>query len=123
MITVFYDGKCGLCSREINYYRRITQGGSFSWRDIANDPTSLSELGISQSDALRRLHVLDSFGSVHVGVMGFIAIWQRMRYWRFLAIAIKLPVVLPLAKFFYNKFADYRFNRLSHCQLALKDVE
>ena len=88
MLTVFYDGKCGLCSREINYYKRITPRNAFLWCDIANDPTKLSEIGISQSEALRRLHVLDSFGSLHVGVLGFIAIWQNLRYWRFLAMVI-----------------------------------
>ena len=29
MITVFYDGKCGLCSKEIKYYRRIAISGVF----------------------------------------------------------------------------------------------
>ena len=123
MVKVFYDGKCGLCNREIDYYRRVAPPNAFSWQDIANDPTCLNELGITQSDALRRLHVLDTSGGLHVGVLAFIAIWQRLRYWRFLAMAIKLPVILPLATLLYNRFADYRFDRLSHCQLALKDVE
>ncbi len=23
MITIFYDDRCGMCSREINYYKKI----------------------------------------------------------------------------------------------------
>ena len=34
MITVFYDGKCGLCSKEINHYRKVAPSGIFSWQDI-----------------------------------------------------------------------------------------
>jgi predicted DCC family thiol-disulfide oxidoreductase YuxK len=30
MITVFYDGKCGLCRREIEYYKRIALEGIFN---------------------------------------------------------------------------------------------
>ena len=29
MIKVFYDGKCGLCSKEINHYRKIAGAGIF----------------------------------------------------------------------------------------------
>ena len=123
MLTVFYDGKCGLCRREIEYYKKIAPANSFLWQDIANDPTSLSKLGLSQADALRRLHARDNLGMMHVGVAAFVAIWHRLSYWRYLALVVRLPLILPFAVYVYNKFADFRFARLSHCQLALKNVE
>ena len=58
MIEVFFDGKCGLCSKEISYYQGIAPVGIFVWKDIANDPAPLQEHGITQADALRHLHVL-----------------------------------------------------------------
>jgi predicted DCC family thiol-disulfide oxidoreductase YuxK len=119
MLTVYYDGKCGLCRREIEYYKNIAPADSFVWLDIANDPTSLAEFHLSQADALRRLHAHDASGVMHVGVAAFVAIWQRLAYWRYLALLMKLPLVLPLATIIYNRFADHRFARLSHCQLAL----
>ena len=57
MIKVYFDGKCGLCSKEINYYQRIVPEGVFQWLDIATDPSLLEGLGISQREALKRLHV------------------------------------------------------------------
>ena len=27
--TVFYDGKCGLCSKEINHYKKIAPNGKY----------------------------------------------------------------------------------------------
>ena len=119
MLTVYYDGKCGLCRREIEYYKNIAPADSFVWLDIANDPTSLAALRISQADALRRLHARDASGVMHVGAAAFVAIWQRLAYWRYLALLMKLPLVLPLASIIYNRFADHRFARLSHCQLAV----
>ena len=56
MITVFYDGKCNLCSKEIKYYKSIADENVFNWFDIANDPKHLKSINISQPDALMLLH-------------------------------------------------------------------
>ena len=37
MIKVLYDGKCGLCNKEINYYKKIANNKNFKWLDIANN--------------------------------------------------------------------------------------
>ena len=123
MLTVYYDGKCGLCRREIEYYRRVAPDGRFVWLDIATDPAGLAGLDISQADALRRLHARDASGSIYVGVAAFIAIWQRLNYWRYLAMIVKLPLLQPFVAFAYDRFADYRFSRLDHCQIATRTAE
>jgi len=123
MLTVYYDGKCGLCRREIEYYKRVAPADRFVWLDIATDPASLADLDISQADALRRLHARDASGVVYVGVAAFIAIWQGLNYWRYLAMIVNLPLLKPLAAFTYDRFADYRFSRLTHCQLAARTAK
>ena len=123
MLTVYYDGKCGLCRREIEYYKRVASADRFVWLDIATDPASLVDLDISQADALRRLHARDASGVVYVGVAAFIAIWQGLNYWRYLAMIVNLPFLKPLAAFTYDRFADYRFSRLTHCQLAARTAK
>jgi predicted DCC family thiol-disulfide oxidoreductase YuxK len=123
MLTVYYDGKCGLCRREIEYYKRVAPADRFVWLDIATDPASLADLDISQADALRRLHARDASGVVYVGVAAFIAIWQGLNYWRYLAMIVNLPFLKPLAAFTYDRFADYRFSRLTHCQLAARTAK
>ena len=52
LTKVFYDGKCGLCSKEINYYKRIAPKNIFEWHDIASNPEKLKEVHVSQYDAL-----------------------------------------------------------------------
>jgi predicted DCC family thiol-disulfide oxidoreductase YuxK len=123
MLTVYYDGKCGLCRREIEYYKRVAPADRFVWLDIAADPASLADLDISQADALRRLHARDASGVVYVGVAAFITIWQGLNYWRYLAMIVNLPLLKPLAAFTYDRFADYRFSRLTHCQLAARTAK
>ena len=68
MITVFYDGKCGLCSKEINYYKTIANPHKFTWLDVANTPNHLKLIDVTLSDALMQLHVLDNENNIHVGV-------------------------------------------------------
>ena len=121
MITVFYDGKCGLCSREIAYYRRIAPENRFIWRDAARDPEALGAHGILQADALRLLHAQDDQGRLRVGVDAFITIWRALPWWRRLAPIVAAPVIRPCADWLYRKFAAWRFSRLTHCQIAAAD--
>lgn len=118
MITVFYDGKCGLCSREINHYRKIAPQGIFSWQDITESAVELEEQGISLAQGLKLLHVKDASGEMHTGVDAFILIWRQLRRWHVLALFVGLPVVRQIANLTYRVFADWRFKRLAHCQLA-----
>lgn len=120
MITVFYDGKCGLCSKEINHYRKIAPDHLFVWQDITESAHDLIEHGISLAEGLKFLHAKDSDGHLHVGVDAFILIWKQLKRWRYLAIVISLPLIRQSADLAYRLFANWRFNRLEHCQLAAK---
>ena len=53
MITVFYDGKCGLCRREIEHYKNIAPQFVFNWVDITVDKSALENLGINYVEMLR----------------------------------------------------------------------
>lgn len=120
MITVFYDGKCGLCSKEINHYRSIAPDGIFDWQDITKSANGLAKEGISLAEGLRLLHAKDDAGRMHVGVDAFILIWKQLKRWRVLSVVVALPVVRQIADMVYRAFANWRFKRLKHCQLAAK---
>lgn len=122
MVTIYFDGKCGLCSREITYYQKIAPDGVFDWTDIAHDPRPLTSLNIHQADALRRLHGMDDEGRLYIGVDAFLLIWKELSYWRYLGMIVGLPGIRQIAGLLYNRFADYRFSRLAHCQIAADDA-
>ena len=120
MITVFYDGKCGLCSKEINHYRKIAPAGVFDWQDITESADDLKQEGISLAEGLKLLHAKDNNGQMHVGVDAFILIWKQLKRWRVLAVLVGLPIIRQIANASYRAFASWRFKRLEHCQLAAK---
>lgn len=120
MTRVYYDGQCGLCRREIDYYKKIAPHGLFDWIDVTRDASSLEGLGVTYVQALKLLHVVDDQGCLHIGVDAFIQIWRQIPYWTLLAKITGLPVIYPLAKWAYRLFAQWRFARLDHCQIALR---
>ena len=118
MIKVFFDGKCGLCSKEINYYIKIAPSGIFDWQDInlLNDDFVNGDIKIS--DALKILHVIDNNNKLHLGIDAFIVIWNNIAYWKILAKVFSTPIIKQIADLVYTKFANWRFNKLPHCLLA-----
>tara|TARA_B100000575_G_C22626872_1_gene388234 strand:- start:84 stop:461 length:378 start_codon:yes stop_codon:yes gene_type:complete len=122
LTKVFYDGKCGLCSKEINYYKRVAPQNIFEWHDIASNPKILREINISQYDALMFLHATDQESNLKIGVDAFILIWGHLRYWKILSILVRTPIIYSIAKITYKLFANYRFKKLTHCQMASQKV-
>ena len=118
MIKVFYDGKCNLCSREINYYRRISPTGIFDWLDINLMHSDFVNTGIKVSDALKILHVIDNNNKLYLGVDAFIIIWKNLSYWKIIAKVVSIPIIRQIVNITYRAFANWRFNRLTHCILA-----
>ena len=117
VISVYFDGKCSLCSKEIGYYRTIAPINTFLWKDISTEPEHLEEINVSQATALRRLHVLDSKKNLTVGFNAFIVIWSNIKWWRFVALIASVPIFNQLLNICYNQFADWKFNRSPHCSI------
>ena len=121
MITVFYDGKCGLCSKEIRYYQRIAPTGVFDWVDITKSTEKLDAAGIPLVDALRSIYSIDHNDTVHTGVDTFLLIWRELKYWKLLGTLVSLPIIRQATDLGYIVFAKWRFNRYTHCKVALDD--
>lgn len=119
MISVYYDGMCGLCSKEIAYFKRRTPKRPILWHDIAHEPEQLVGTGLSQADALMFMRVRDKDGVLHSEVDAFIVMWGQFRGWALLAGLLSLPGVHGLANRVYRMFARYRFAKYPHCQASL----
>ena len=121
MLSVFYDDRCKICSKEINFYKKIAPKNSLNWLGISSSKLDLKLANIKLVDALLYLHVKDSEGNFSIGVDAFIVIWKKLPYFKYLNLIISLPIIYPLAKYLYKKFAKYRFNKLKHCQIAFEE--
>ena len=119
-IKVYFDGNCGLCSKEINYYKKIDKKNIFEWVNIYTHDTDLKKFGITKSEALMELHALDENGKMYKGVDSFILIWKNLSFfWSILGILVSFYPIYLTAKFAYRKFAIQRFNKLGYCDIKI----
>lgn len=110
-LLIFYDGSCLVCAQEVDHYRLMDHAGLLKPVDISLPGFAAGRWGISQSDFMRELHVIDRGGTVYRGVDAFVAIWQAFPesvLLRLLTRLIRLPVVNPLARLGYRIFARFR---------------
>jgi len=118
VITVFYDGKCGMCSREIEFFKRRQPRNSIAFCDIARDPDALAGRKITQAEALMIMHVEDENGKIHLGVDAFALMWRQYPGWSLLAKLVSAPVFYPVSTYLYRVFAKRRFEKHTHCRVA-----
>ncbi len=83
--VVFFDGDCGLCSREIRWLRTLDRQRRVKWIDINRDMTVLKAFGVDYDTAMRRFHVLDHGGILRVGAPAFLALWSELPWLRLAA--------------------------------------
>ena len=120
MIKVYYDGICGHCSKEIEYYKTIAPPDTFKWIDIASNQNAMIDYGVTQSEALLYLHAVNDKNELVIGSEAFALIWKNLPRWRILGHIIKLPFIKVVVQKLYMLFAKQKFNRSQHCQMASK---
>ena len=121
LVTVYYDGICKMCSKEINYYKKIAPPKCLRWVDIARNGNALENYNVSQQEALLYLHVKDASGKLHIGVDAFRVIWSHLPNWRWLSILLNFSPIHFLAQKLYILFAKNRFQRSNHCKVEFQD--
>jgi predicted DCC family thiol-disulfide oxidoreductase YuxK len=116
-LVVWYNTRCPVCDAGINRQRNkllaAVQAGTIEFRDINLEPEALARHGASLADVRRRLHATDEAGRLLVGADVAIAVWRLTPGEGWLAALFGNPVVRPLTRFAYDRFADllYAWNR------------
>ncbi|MGB7931110.1 MAG: DUF393 domain-containing protein [Gammaproteobacteria bacterium] len=120
--TVFYDGACPLCSREIAHYRRIDDAARLQWVDAATEAGILAGHDLDPERAMTELHVLDDNGHWQRGVDAFLIIWSHLPAYRWLArLASALGLRTPLG-FVYRHFAAWRYRHRCATNSCAADI-
>jgi len=116
-LVVWYNTRCPVCDAGINRQRNkllaAVQAGTIEFRDINLEPEALAGYGASLADVRRRLHATDEAGRLLVGADVAIAVWRLTPGEGWLAALFGNPVLRPLTRLFYDRFADllYAWNR------------
>ncbi len=106
--TVYFDGACPLCRREISFYRDRKGADAVEWVDVcAAGPQSLGP-GLNRDDAMRRFHVRNADGTLLSGADAFGALWLTLPGFRWAGQLILLPGVRWVANRTYDLFLVVR---------------
>lgn len=107
-LSVYFDGLCPLCSREIEHYRKADGSDQILFVDITAADFNAAENGLDGKQIHKVVHVKTASGDIQTGVDAFIAIWQTLPKWNWLANAAKNSVIRPFLNGGYQVFAKIR---------------
>ncbi len=105
-LTVYFDGSCPLCRREIALYRRQRGAERLDWVDVSAEAT-LGE-GLSCEAAMRRFHVREARGQLHSGGAAFARLWRALPGWRLLGCVFAWPPLSWALEAAYRMFLPLR---------------
>src|SRR5215475_4973547 len=112
-LVVWYNTRCPVCNAGIDWQRNkllaAVRAGSISFKDINEQPDVLAAYDVSFDDVRRRLHATDEDGRLIVGADVAIVVWRLTPGESWLAALFGNPVMRPLTRFAYDRFADLLF--------------
>ena len=107
--TVFYDGGCPLCRREIGFYRSRRGGEQISWIDVSQaDEDEQVAPGLCTEAALARFHLRDEEGRIIRGGRAFAHLWSLLPGFRPFGRLLLLPPLSWLLDPAYDVFLKFR---------------
>jgi len=115
-LIVWYNTKCPVCNAGIDWQRnrlvKAARAGAIEFRDINFEPDALAAHGAGVEDVRRRLHGMVE-EKLYMGADCAAEIWLRTPGDAWLGRLVTLPIIRPMARLIYDRFADvlYAWNR------------
>ena len=103
-LTVWHDGDCPLCRREIAMIRRLDHARAIRFIDATDGDVTCP---IDRADLLARFHARED-GVMLSGAAAFAAMWRAIPLLRPLGLAARQPWVLMLLERAYRGFLRIR---------------
>lgn len=107
-LTVFYDGACPLCEREIGFYRRRKGAGDVHWVDVSAAGGDEVAPGLSRSQAMARFHVRDESGRLVDGGAAFAMLWRALPGFHLFGRICQVPPLPWILNWSYDRFLKVR---------------
>lgn len=104
---ILFDEHCPLCQRSIRFLMRQT--GASVLRPLPLQTSGvLEQFQIPEAAAMREIHVIGRDGSVWRGADGIFVALSALSFWRWVAVCMKIPGFLTLARPVYRFIAQRR---------------
>lgn len=104
-LTVWFDGACPLCLREIALFRRLDKRSRIHFEDVSN-PDAICP--IDRAELLERFHAQERGRPLVSGAAAFAAMWRAIPILRPFGEMARIPVVLYVLERLYVTFLRVR---------------
>ena len=104
-LTVWFDGACPLCRREIALMRRLDRRRVIEFVDVQS-PASVCPL--DRAELLARFHAQEAGGEIVSGAAAFAAMWRAIPLLRPLGLAARWKPLLWVLERLYLQFLKFR---------------
>ena len=108
VLTLYYDGGCPVCTREIGFYRRCRGAERIRWVNLATSDDTELGTDLSREAAYARLHARRPDGTLLSGARAFAALWQALPAFRLAGRVAALPGVVHGLEVGYRFFLKLR---------------
>ncbi|GIU66305.1 thiol-disulfide oxidoreductase DCC family protein [Candidatus Phycosocius spiralis] len=104
-VTIWFDGGCPLCLREIGLYRRLdAKAQRIDFVDLAGD----APCPLDRADMLARFHAQEEGKPLVSGAAAFGALWRHVTPLQPLGWLAQVPIILKLLDYLYGQFLRIR---------------
>lgn len=106
--TLYFDGACPVCAREIAMYRRETGAERLCFVDAARCDADALGHGLSRDAALARMHLRLADGRLVSGAQAFTELWRLLPRWAWLGRVSGMPWLRAPLELAYRVFLRLR---------------
>ncbi len=107
-LTLYYDGKCPFCTREMTRLASWNKAGQLAFVDIAQPGFDPTPLGRNMDELNREMHSVTSDGKVLAGIDSMLAAYPLAGRGA-LVWPLRVPLLRPLLASMYRLFARHRY--------------
>ena len=107
-LTLYYDGHCAFCTREVARLARWDRAGRLAFVDIAQPGFDPAPLGASMAELNRAMHSRTAQGQLLVGVDSMLAAYPLVGRGA-LVWPLRLPLLRGVLAALYRLFARHRY--------------
>jgi predicted DCC family thiol-disulfide oxidoreductase YuxK len=106
--TLFFDGKCGMCTRSRNLLLKLNRTGDLLTEPLQT-PGTAERLGISDASLMDAVRWLDATGDVYAGAEAANAAVSAALGTRVPLLIYRMPGIRSLEDAVYRWVADHRY--------------
>lgn len=104
-VTVWFDGACPLCTREIALFRRLDRKGAIEFVDVASPGAACP---LNRQALLERFHAREKDQPIVSGAAAFAAMWRVIPILSPFGQIARAPWILPALEWIYCRFLEVR---------------